>query len=518
MSALAQARVPFPRLGIWQAVRRGVRRVPRAGWICALVATINALGWSLITPPMQVPDEPAHIYYVQQLAETGQVPDTGGDGTYSLQDLTLRDVSRLDDINTSFLGRPAWTSDEGRAALRALRSQSPVGGGGDGGVGQYPPLYYATLAVPYAVTGAVGGSLFEQVMAMRALSALYAGAAVLFVFLFLQELLPRAPWAWRAGALACALQPLFAFDSGGVNPDSMLSMFAAAAFYLIARAFRRGLTPGVAVALGATLALAVLAKLAAIGLLPGAVVVALLLIWRAGPGHRRETLRAAGAGALAFAAPMLLYVLLGAAIWDRPVPFFGGGGSAGGVGAPSDPAPTAPATTPSSLTGQLTYTWQLLFPRLSFMYDWLPGFLPNDVWFRGWIGRFGWGGIIFDPFVYTWALRAYALVAALVVVSLVRLRRSLRRHLAELIGYLAVGLGLIAFYGYVGYHYLLDTTFTFEQARYLFPLLALYGGAVAMAVAGLGRRLGAAVGATLVVFALAHDVAAIMLNVGRFYA
>ena len=58
----------------------------------------------------------------------------------------------------------------------------------------------------------------------------------------------------------------------------------------------------------------------------------------------------------------------------------------------------------------------------------------------------------------------------------------------------------------------------FEQARYLFPLMALYGGLVAVAVAGLGRRLGVAAGATLVVFAFAHDVAALMLNVGRFYA
>jgi hypothetical protein len=77
---------------------------------------------------------------------------------------------------------------------------------------------------------------------------------------------------------------------------------------------------------------------------------------------------------------------------------------------------------------------------------------------------------------------------------------------------------LIAFYGYVGYHYYLDTGFTFEQARYLFPLLALYGGLIAVAVSGLGRRLGAAAGATLVVFAFAHDIAALMLTVGRFYA
>ena len=113
---------------------------------------------------------------------------------------------------------------------------------------------------------------------------------------------------------------------------------------------------------------------------------------------------------------------------------------------------------------------------------------------------------------------AFGVLLALLAVSLVRLRRSLLRRVPELAAYLAIGGGLIAFYGYVGYHYFLDTGFVFEQARYLFPLMALYGGLVAVAVAGLGRRIGVAAGAMLVVFAFAHDVAALMLNVGRFYA
>src|SRR5262249_13894834 len=59
------------------AVRRGAARVgpvlrgvPRAAWICALIASLNAVCWSLITPPFQLPDEPAHFAYVQRLAET----------------------------------------------------------------------------------------------------------------------------------------------------------------------------------------------------------------------------------------------------------------------------------------------------------------------------------------------------------------------------------------------------------------------------------------------------------------
>jgi 4-amino-4-deoxy-L-arabinose transferase-like glycosyltransferase len=519
------ATLRVPRL---RRIRSALRGVPLAAWLCALVAFANATAWALITPPLEIPDEEAHIYYVQQLAETGQVPKTTGPETISAQANAVRVYSHLDDINVSFLARPAWTQAEGRIVARQVRSLSPVGGGGSVGVGLYPPLYYATLVIPYAATKAAGGSLLEAIVVMRVFSALFAAGTVLFVFLFLRELVPRAPWAWRVGALVCALQPLFGFISGGITPDSMLTMFCTATFYLLARAFRRGLTPRLGALLGLTLALATLAKLAALGLIPGALVAGGILVWRAGPERRREALRGLGAGVVAFAVPMLVYVLLSVGVWHRPLlgggseaaggttggGGSGGGGAGGAAGGSSAPAPAGPE---SSLSGYLTYTWQLVFPRLWFMHDWLPGFLPDEVWFRGWIGRFGWGSIIFDNWVYTWALRAFGLLVAMLAVSLVRLRRSFVRRLPELGAYIALIAGLILFYGYVGYHYLLDTGNPFEQARYLFPLMALYGGLAAVAVAGLGRRLGVGLGATLVVFAFANDVAALMLTVGRFY-
>jgi 4-amino-4-deoxy-L-arabinose transferase-like glycosyltransferase len=517
----------LPPRGRARTVRRALGSVPRAAWLCALIAFLNATAWALTTPAMLVPDEPAHVYYVQQLAETGQVPKAEGSDAISPQNEAIRVYSHLDDIVFGPTGRPAWTPEEAQAMEQLVHGSSPKGGGGSAGVGLYPPLYYATLVVPYAVTNAVGGSLIEGQFAMRIVSALYAAGAVLFVFLFLRELIPRAPWAWRVGALACALQPLFGFISGGVSPDSLLTLFCAAVFYLLARAFRRGLTPRLGALLGLTLALATLAKLAALGLLPGAVVAGALLVWRAGPDRRRAALAGVGTAVLAFAAPIVIYLVVSDVVWHRPLLWGGGasgggavgggGGGAGGGGAAS--AFGSASARWSSLSGYLSYTWQLVFPRLGFMHDWLPGFLPNEVWFRGWIGRFGWGGLVFDDSVYTAALVVFGGVVALIVASLVRLRRSVARRVPEFVAYFAMVASLICFYGYVGYHYFLDTSGAhFEQARYLFPLLALYGATPAVAVAGLGRRWGVAIGATLVVLAFAHDVAALVLNVGHYYA
>ena len=75
---------------------------------------------------------------------------------------------------------------------------------------------------------------------MRLGSALLAGLTVLFVTLFLRELLPRHRWAWVAGGMVCALLPYFAFISGSVNPDAGIAAAAAALFYFVARAFRAG--------------------------------------------------------------------------------------------------------------------------------------------------------------------------------------------------------------------------------------------------------------------------------------
>ncbi|HXC23770.1 MAG TPA: hypothetical protein VNU28_04225, partial [Solirubrobacteraceae bacterium] len=49
------------------AVRRAFARIPRAAWVCALIAFLNAACWSLVTPPFQVTDEPDHVAYVQEL-------------------------------------------------------------------------------------------------------------------------------------------------------------------------------------------------------------------------------------------------------------------------------------------------------------------------------------------------------------------------------------------------------------------------------------------------------------------
>ena len=78
--------------------------------------------------------------------------------------------------------------------------------------------------------------------------------------------------------------------------------------------------------------------------------------------------------------------------------------------------------------------------------------------------------------------------------------------------------GLIALIGIVGYRIRLDQPFPFEQARYLFPVLALFGGMVGLAVRGAGRRAGPYVAVAIVIATGALDIGGLLLTLGRYYS
>ncbi len=58
----------------------------------------------------------------------------------------------------------------------------------------------------------------------------------------------------------------------------------------------------------------------------------------------------------------------------------------------------------------------------------------------------------------------------------------------------------------------------FEQARYLLPLIGLYGAIAALAVRFGGRRWGPVIGAVLVLLAIGHDISAQVITIARYYS
>jgi 4-amino-4-deoxy-L-arabinose transferase-like glycosyltransferase len=486
-----------------------VRRIPRAGRACALIALVNAAIWTIVVPPFHVPDEISHFGYAQYLAETGKPPpQTPNAAQYSDEEQLALTRLHFFTVVGHAEQRPIWTRSDDRGLRDALATEpSRRGAGGASSATNQPPLYYALAAIPYWASPS--HDILDRLALMRLLSALLAAGTVLCVYLFVRELLPGTPWAWTVGALAVAFQPTFMFVAAGVQGDNLLFLVCAAVLLLLARAFRRGLTLRRGVLIGVATAVGVLGKLTFLAFVPGIALALLLLVL----GARRDrglAVRAAGAAAAIVAAPVALYALLNATVWDR------GGATAGGV------TDATVASSAVSIRERLVYIWQELLPRLPFMHDALPGYPPWSLWFHGFIGHFGWLDYAFPSWAYDVAGILFLLVAALALAAVAAAVRAYgwsglawRRPLALVLAMLAAG--LIVVIGWQGVTYRHDTGFDFEQARYLLPLLAPYGLLVALAARGAGRRWGPAVGAALVVLAMAHGLFAELLTVSRYY-
>jgi Predicted membrane protein (DUF2142) len=491
-----------PQSRFWRRTLAAVRRVPKAAWICALVACLNAACWSIVTPPFEVTDEPTQFAYTQYLAEHGSLP-TPRAGEYSPEE-----TFALADLHQSAIlwhaeNHTISSAGEQRRLQEDLAQRPGRVGEAVGGSAVDPPLYYLLEVVPYELGSP--GTLLDQLELMRLLSALLAGVTALFVFLFVRETLPGVPWAWTVGGLGVALAPLLGFASGAVNPDSLLFAVSAAIFYCLARAFRRGLSRGLAVTTGALIAIGLLTKPNFIGLIPGLLVGLIALTLRVARTDRGAAIRSLAIALAIAASPAFIYVLANV---------LSGRAALGTV------SETLAAKTGRPIWGDLSFAWQLYLPRLPGMTNYLPGVSSTrQLWFNRSVGLYGWLDTTFPNWVYTVALIPAGLLAVLAMRALAIGRARLRRHILEPIVYLlmCVGLmGLIASHAYVNLS--IEGGGGHIQPRYLLPLIPLLGLVLALAARGAGRRWGPPVGALIVVLFIGYDIFSQLLVVSRFYS
>jgi 4-amino-4-deoxy-L-arabinose transferase-like glycosyltransferase len=455
-----------------------------------------------VTPPFQVPDEPAHFAYVKQLAETGHLPSSNlelssGEEFSALVALRFYRVQFQPQHHT--IASQAEQNQLQHDLVVASQNSAP--GSADVGVAKsQPPLYYALQAIPYTL--AQSGNLLDRLQLMRLLSALMAGLTAMFVFLFIREALPGVRWAWTVGGLAVALAPLLGFISGAVNPDAMLFAVSAATFYCLARAFRRGLSTGGAVAIGLVTAIGLMTKLNFIGLVPGIIIGVMVLSIRAARVQGRSAYRLpAIAVAIAFS-PVLPYAAVNA-LSGHPT-----------LGLLS----TAIGSLHGSVLAEVNYIWQFYLPRLPGTVNDFPGlFTTRQLWFDRYVGLYGWLDTTFPGWVYSVALIPAGAIALLCGRALFQARAALRTRAPEIGVYAVIGIGLLVLVGASSYASFPGVAAEFAEARYLLPMLALLGAVLALAARGAGRRWGPVVGALIVVLFLSHDIFSLLQVTARYY-
>jgi Predicted membrane protein (DUF2142) len=484
-------------------LRRALRRMPAVGWSILAIGALNALAWSLITPPLQVPDEETHVAYAQQIGEAGRPPVNRGEKDLS-PELTATTVA----ARFGWLGAPRaipalWSPLQERQLQRVLHTRLPRHINGDAGASDpEPPLYYALESIPYRL--ASRATLLDRMMAMRGLSALMGGLTALLMFLFVRECLPGRAWAWTVGGVGAAFVPLFGFVSGGVNPDALLFAVSAAVFLSLARAFRRGLTMRRAVLVGALLAVGAVTKINFYGLVPGAIA-ALVLAARVSEGAWNARAAKLAATALAVAVvPFALLMLLDALVWERAFILAR--------------TPSAAPQDHGGLGSQLSYLWQVYLPRLPGQAVAFPELSPPyDLWVEGFLGRFGWLTVTYPPWAYRLGAGALAAVVLLASRALVLERAVVRRRAPELAGYALMAASLLLLIGMVALRGWAPGVKGAVQGRYVLPLLALFAALLALAARGAGERAGRAVGAAIVVLAVAWSVFGQLLTIAYYY-
>jgi 4-amino-4-deoxy-L-arabinose transferase-like glycosyltransferase len=478
--------------------------------LCALLACVAVVGctWAVVTPPWQAPDETAHVAYVQGLAERGALPAAEGP-MMSTEQTAAGQAANAFQVAGVLSTDPEW-SPRLAQAFDARDDLARDDGAGANPARVNPPTYYLYETVAYRLAGD-GSSIWDRMLAMRLASVLWLLVTVAGAWLLAGQLFRRDRRLQLLAAGFTGLLPMMTFISSSVNPDAMMIALWTLALWL-GTATLREQNWRTGLALGLVVGLAVVTKSTSYALVPPALLVLLVAGWRT---HARGATAGAVAGTLA----ALVVLAIPVVAWLALAP-------AGGPGATAQLSGTTTPAAAASLREFLSFVWQFYLPALPFQSDYEalhPDFqvaadgLPlYATWIRtGW-GAFGYLEVQFPDPVY-WVLAAAS--AAVVVGFVVSLRGHLRRcdwataaFFAMLIGLLLGGLH------WTEYHMIAGGGKGFSQGRYLLPLAALGGIAVAQAtrIAPAGARValqGSILGALVVL-----QLFALALVMARYFA
>lgn len=241
--------------------------------LALLLVVVWAKGtlWSTAVPLWRGIDEAVHFATVQFIAEHGRLP--GPDDVYRSDEIIrsgeLADVARLPfrptQRQTFGTGHIGPREAEIRGLDPALRTSYETRAYSS--AAHAPPLYHALGALVYHLVRR--GDVLTRAFAVRQFSVLLGVLTTWLVYLTVRELFPPgdAPAQDVPGSLMrlavpllVGFQPMFTYLTATVNTDAPLFVVFALLTWLLVRAIKRGLSYGLAAAIGATIGLGMLVK------------------------------------------------------------------------------------------------------------------------------------------------------------------------------------------------------------------------------------------------------------------
>jgi 4-amino-4-deoxy-L-arabinose transferase-like glycosyltransferase len=487
-------------------VPAGRRRRPPAALVALLAATfVLAMAWALVTPAFQSPDEQSHFGYVQSLVEGPGLPGKAGRPLFSSEQMLAAAQSNADQAAAQPDVKMEWSPlvyERWRAADAALPAGARGDGGGPNPASSNPPLYYLVEAPAYAA--ASGGDVFDRLLAMRIVSLLWLLVTVTAVWLLAGEVFGRDRLLQLVAASVAGLAPMMSFLSASVTPDAMMLALWSLVLWLGVRILRCGLTWPLALALCGLAGAAGCVKATSYALIPAALFVLAMGLWRLRPRHAGPTLAAAAAGAAGLALTLgVWHVVANAAERATSAQFSAATSTEGGL----------------DVRFLLSYVWQFYLPRLPFQGDVFPDInsLPLDaIWLQGAWGSFGWLDVNLPPMLYDVLIAVTAIVVVAAAVTLWRTRRT--TDWAVAVFFAGATIALLAGLHWTEFRAIERGGGTLNQGRYLLPLVGIAGLAVVQALRLLPQRLRPHGAAVVTGGLLAPQLLALGLMLDRFYA
>ena len=204
-------------------------------WVLAVFAAL-AVSYSFAAKLKYAPDEPAHFIYIRSLAISHAPPPIAHHDTPTEQSESTHE-------------------------------------------GHQPPLYYAIMAVPFALLRSAGASGNAIWRVLRLLNLSIGLIWIVSVYALAREFFGRPSYAVAAAAFV-ALIPTSSYMAGVINNEMLITLLFTCAMLPILRYFKTGsITPKSAAALGLIMGLAILTKAQGLLLVPMLLITA-FAVWR----------------------------------------------------------------------------------------------------------------------------------------------------------------------------------------------------------------------------------------------
>lgn len=215
--------------------------------LLVFTGALNALAWITIIPVWQYPDEQAHFAQVQNIAQTGFVPQTGFDTSYEIAlSEKILSTQRDGQGNNKFTYHPEYklaftnsTFGPNESLLTSLPRESRTQMVKNEST-HNPPAYYFLSSFFYKIVN--NSDLITRVYAIRLFSLFLFTLNVLTAYKIGKLLFEKNHLLTLTLTSFIAFNPMLIFSSTGILPDPLTNLLFSIVIYFSLKIIKEGLT------------------------------------------------------------------------------------------------------------------------------------------------------------------------------------------------------------------------------------------------------------------------------------